>query len=233
VSPVFAWRALRIGPELGRHLQPDTEKLYGVFSENMRPGAVHQDGAEDRRGDPRRDGWIVIGHGTDTMHHTAAILSFMVQDSADTDRDGRLAEILGQAVFRCGVEPHQFGAHRAIGDTPKSWFACSVRRPTNTRFCTGERACGRCNRATLTFRTIGDVPLAMVRQQGRDHSPPARLQAQAQRPAGQGKHGLRGEGDDRLLLSEHASQHCPTPAWITVPGDRDRGTVSGNVNKPL
>ena len=24
---------------------------------------------------------IVIGHGTDTIHHTAAILTFMVQDS--------------------------------------------------------------------------------------------------------------------------------------------------------
>ena len=35
---------------------------------------------------------IVIGHGTDTMHHTAAVLSFMVQDPPVPDRDGRQSQ---------------------------------------------------------------------------------------------------------------------------------------------
>ncbi len=68
-------------PELADICNLETEKLYGVFSENMAPeqwrGTAEAIGREIRRGVQG----IVIGHGTDTMHHTAAILSFMVQNS--------------------------------------------------------------------------------------------------------------------------------------------------------
>src|SRR3972149_5779415 len=68
-------------PELADICNLETEKLYGVFSENMGPeqwiGTAQAIGKEIERGVQG----IVIGHGTDTMHHTAAILSFMVQNS--------------------------------------------------------------------------------------------------------------------------------------------------------
>ncbi|MCC6637526.1 MAG: asparaginase, partial [Ignavibacteriaceae bacterium] len=68
-------------PELADICNLETEKLYGVFSENMGPeqwiGTAEAIGKEIEKGVQG----IVIGHGTDTMHHTAAILSFMVQNS--------------------------------------------------------------------------------------------------------------------------------------------------------
>ena len=61
-------------PELADYCNLETEKLYGVFSENMGPdqwkGTAEAIGREIEKG---VDG-IVIGHGTDTMHHTAAVL---------------------------------------------------------------------------------------------------------------------------------------------------------------
>ena len=68
-------------PELADICNLTTEKLFAVFSENMGPEQYKvlamAIGEEIKKG---TDG-IVIGHGTDTMHHTAAALSFMVQDS--------------------------------------------------------------------------------------------------------------------------------------------------------
>ncbi|MBU1475086.1 MAG: Glu-tRNA(Gln) amidotransferase subunit GatD, partial [Acidobacteria bacterium] len=68
-------------PELADICNLTTKKLYGVFSENMGPEqwicTAEEIGREIEKG---TDG-IVIGHGTDTMHHTSAILSFMIQNS--------------------------------------------------------------------------------------------------------------------------------------------------------
>jgi glutamyl-tRNA(Gln) amidotransferase subunit D len=68
-------------PELADICNLETEKLYGVFSENMGPeqwkGTAEAIGKEIEKGVQG----IVIGHGTDTMHHTSAVLSFMVQNS--------------------------------------------------------------------------------------------------------------------------------------------------------
>ena len=68
-------------PELADICNLTTEKLFAVFSENMGPEQyitlAKAIGKEVEKG---IDG-IVIGHGTDTMHHTAAALSYMVQNS--------------------------------------------------------------------------------------------------------------------------------------------------------
>ncbi len=68
-------------PELADICNLKTEKLFAVFSENMGPSQykvlAKSIGEEIKNG---IDG-IIIGHGTDTMHHTAAALSFMVQNS--------------------------------------------------------------------------------------------------------------------------------------------------------
>jgi len=67
-------------PELADICNLSTDKLFAVFSENMGPAQykvlAKAIGDEIKRG---IDG-IVVGHGTDTMHHTATALSFMVQN---------------------------------------------------------------------------------------------------------------------------------------------------------
>ena len=58
-------------PELADLCNLETEKLFGVFSENMGPEqwirTAEAIGAEIKKG----VSGIVIGHGTDVMHHTA------------------------------------------------------------------------------------------------------------------------------------------------------------------
>ncbi len=68
-------------PELADYCNLETEKLYGEFSENI--GPYHWKGVAEAIGKEIEKGvqGIVIGHGTDIMHHTAAALSFMVQNS--------------------------------------------------------------------------------------------------------------------------------------------------------
>jgi glutamyl-tRNA(Gln) amidotransferase subunit D len=67
-------------PELADICNLTTKKIFGVFSENMGweeyVALANAIGEEIENG---ADG-IVIGHGTDTMGHTAAVLSFMVQN---------------------------------------------------------------------------------------------------------------------------------------------------------
>jgi len=67
-------------PELADICNLETEKLFAVFSENMGPEQYKtlaiSIGKEIEKG---IDG-IIIGHGTDTLHHTAAVLSFMIQN---------------------------------------------------------------------------------------------------------------------------------------------------------
>ena len=67
-------------PELADICNLDTEKVFAVFSENMSPkeyiALAKKIGEEIQNG---IDG-IVIGHGTDTLSHTAAALTFMCQN---------------------------------------------------------------------------------------------------------------------------------------------------------
>ncbi|MFC1492072.1 Glu-tRNA(Gln) amidotransferase subunit GatD [Nitrospinota bacterium] len=67
-------------PELAGICNLKTIKLYGEFSENIGPehwiGTAKAIKKEIEEG---VDG-IIVGHGTDTMHYTAAALTFMVQD---------------------------------------------------------------------------------------------------------------------------------------------------------
>ncbi len=92
-------------PELADICNLTTEKLFAIFSENMGPEKykilAKAIGEEIRKG---IDG-IVIGHGTDTMHHTAAALSFMVQNSPRSHCPGGLPAFLRPPIFGCGAQP--------------------------------------------------------------------------------------------------------------------------------
>ncbi|MBM3297885.1 MAG: Glu-tRNA(Gln) amidotransferase subunit GatD, partial [Candidatus Aminicenantes bacterium] len=150
-------------PELADICNLKTEKLYGVFSENMGPeqwrGTAEAVGREIAAGAHG----IVIGHGTDTMHHTAAVLSFMVQDSPvpivmvgsqrSSDRPSSDAALnLIHAV--------KTAAESDIAEVMVCMFG-----PTSDEYALlhqGTRVRKMHSSYRSTFRTIGDVPLAMV-----------------------------------------------------------------------
>jgi glutamyl-tRNA(Gln) amidotransferase subunit D len=150
-------------PELADICNLTTRKLFGVFSENMAReqyvALAQAIGDEISHG---VDG-IVIGHGTDTMGHTAAILSFMVQNSPvpivlvgsqrSSDRPSSDAALnLIHAV--------QSAAYCEIAEVQICMFG-----PTSDRYGLLHRGT-RCRKMhssyRSTFRTIGDIPLAKV-----------------------------------------------------------------------
>jgi glutamyl-tRNA(Gln) amidotransferase subunit D len=150
-------------PELAEVCNLDTEKLYGVFSENMGPeqwvGTARAIGREIEQGVQG----IVIGHGTDTMHHTAAILSFMVQDSP--------VPIVMVGSQRSSDRPSSDAALNLINATKTAAesdiaevMVCMF-GPTSDQYDLlhrGTRVRKMHSSYRSTFRTIGDIPLAMV-----------------------------------------------------------------------
>lgn len=150
-------------PELADYCNLETEKLYGVFSENMGPeqwiGTAKAIGKEIEKGVQG----VVIGHGTDVMHHTAAILSFMVQNSPvpivmvgsqrSSDRPSSDAALnLIHAV--------KTAAESDIAEVMVCMFG-----PTSDQYGLlhrGTRVRKMHSSYRSTFRTIGDVPLAQI-----------------------------------------------------------------------
>jgi len=150
-------------PELADYCNLETEKLYGVFSENMGPqqwiGTAEAIGREIEKG---VEG-IVIGHGTDTMHHTAAILSFMVQNSPvpivmvgsqrSSDRPSSDAALNLMHSVKTAAESD-------IAEVMVCMFG-----PTSDNYGLlhrGTRVRKMHSSYRSTFRTIGDIPIAQV-----------------------------------------------------------------------
>ena len=150
-------------PELAEVANLTTRKLFGVFSENMaREHYVALAEAIGREMDAGADG-IVIGHGTDTMGHTAAILSFMVQDPP--------VPIVMVGSQRSSDRPSSdaalnlIHAVRAAGRGDIAEVVICMFGPTSDRYALLHRGT-RCRKMhssyRSTFRTVGDIPLAMV-----------------------------------------------------------------------
>ena len=150
-------------PELADICNLETEKLYGVFSENMGPeqwkgtaGAIGREIAKGVSG-------IVIGHGTDTMHHTAAILSFMVQNSP--------VPIVIVGSQRSSDRPSSDAALNLMHSV-KTAAESDIAEVLVCMFGPTSDIYGLLHRGTRvrkmhssyrsTFRTISDIPLAMV-----------------------------------------------------------------------
>ncbi len=150
-------------PELAEICNLTTEKLFAVFSENMGPQQYKElavsIGEEISKG---IDG-IVIGHGTDTMHHTAAALSFMVQDSPvpivlvgsqrSSDRPS------SDAALNL-IHATKAAAESDIAETMVCMFG-----PTSDKYGLlhpGTRVRKMHSSYRSTFRTIGEIPLAMI-----------------------------------------------------------------------
>ena len=150
-------------PELADIANLTTHKLFGVFSENMGPeqyiALAKAIGEEIAKG---VDG-IVIGHGTDTMHHTGAVLSFMVQNSPvpivlvgsqrSSDRPSSDAALNLMNAVRTAAECD-------IAEVMLCMFG-----PTSDRYDLLHRGT-RCRKMhssyRSTFRSIGTTPLATV-----------------------------------------------------------------------
>lgn len=150
-------------PELADICNLETEKLYGVFSENMAPeqwiGTAMAIGREIEKGTQG----IVIGHGTDTMHHTAACLSFMVQNSP--------VPIVMVGSQRSSDRPSSDAALNLMHSV-KTAAESDIAEISVCMFGPTSDAYGLLHRGTRvrkmhssyrsTFRTIGDIPIAMV-----------------------------------------------------------------------
>ncbi len=150
-------------PELADICNLRTEKLFGVFSENMGPEQyiklAQRIGEEIRAG---TDG-IVIGHGTDTMHHTAGILSFMVQSPpvpiimVGSQRSSDRPSSDAAMNLICAVKA---AAEGDIAEVLVCMFG-----PTSDEYNLlhrGTRVRKMHSSYRSTFRTIGDVPVAMI-----------------------------------------------------------------------
>jgi glutamyl-tRNA(Gln) amidotransferase subunit D len=150
-------------PELADICNLTTEKLFAVFSENMGPEQyvtlAKGIGEEIKKG---VDG-IMIGHGTDTMHHTAAALSFMVQDppvpivmvgsqrSSDRPSSDAALNLIHAATAAAKAD---------IAEVMVCMFG-----PTSDEYGLlhrGTRVRKMHSSYRSTFRTIGDIPLATV-----------------------------------------------------------------------
>jgi glutamyl-tRNA(Gln) amidotransferase subunit D len=152
-------------PELADICNLETEKVFAVFSENMGPkqyiALAKAIGKEIENG---VDG-IVIGHGTDTLHHTGAVLTFMVQNSPvpivlvgsqrSSDRPSSdAATNLMNAMYTAG--------HGDIAEVMVCMFG-----PTSDIYGLlhrGTRVRKMHSSYRSTFRTIGDTPVARVKR---------------------------------------------------------------------
>jgi glutamyl-tRNA(Gln) amidotransferase subunit D len=154
-------------PELAELCNLKTLKLFGIFSENMGPeqyiAIAKTIDEEIKKG---VDG-IIIGHGTDTMHHTAASLAFMVQNppipivmvgsQRSSDRPSSDAAL----NLRCATYAAAYGE---IAEVMVCMFG-----PTSDKYNLlhrGTRVRKMHSSHRDTFRTIGDIPLATVTPEG-------------------------------------------------------------------
>jgi glutamyl-tRNA(Gln) amidotransferase subunit D len=150
-------------PELADICNLETEKLFGVFSENMGPAEYLV--LAEKIGEAIGEGYdgVMVGHGTDTMHHTSAALSFMVQrppvpvimvgSQRSSDRPSSdAAQNLVNAAWAAG--------HGPIAEVLVCMFG-----PTSDTYNLlhrGTRVRKMHSSVRSTFRTLGDIPVAMV-----------------------------------------------------------------------
>jgi glutamyl-tRNA(Gln) amidotransferase subunit D len=220
-------------PELADFCNLETEKLYGVFSENMGPeqwiGTAKAIAAEIEKG---VEG-IVIGHGTDTMHHTAAILSFMLQNSP--------VPIVMVGSQRSSDRPSSDAALNLIHSV-KTAAESDIAEVMVCMFGPTSDAYGLLHRGTRvrkmhssyrsTFRTIGDIPIAMV---DRNNIKPLREDYKKRRKDKNLK--LMPYFDDRVSIVYYYPNMKPDIIDTLIDngykGIVIAGTGLGHVNKPL
>jgi len=220
-------------PELADICNLETEKLYGVFSENMGPeqwiGTAQAIGREIEKGVQG----IVIGHGTDTMHHTAAILSFMVQESP--------VPIVMVGSQRSSDRPSSDAALNLMHSV-KTAAESDIAEVMVCMFGPTSDVYGLLHRGTRvrkmhssyrsTFRTIGDIPLAMV---SRDTITPLRQDYRQRR--NDRKATVNTAFEEKVSIVYYYPNMKPDIIESLIDNDYRgiviAGTGLGHVNKPL
>jgi glutamyl-tRNA(Gln) amidotransferase subunit D len=220
-------------PELADVCNLETEKLYGVFSENMGPeqwiGTAEAVAREIEKG----VAGIVIGHGTDTMHHTAAILSFMLQDlpvpvvmvgsQRSSDRPSSDAAI------------NLINAARTAATSDIAEVMVCMFGPTSDQYDLlhrGTRVRKMHSSYRSTFRTVGDIPLGKV-----DHTGVTPFRTDYRRRRDENKVTLNTGFDDRVAIVYYYPAMKPDIIDSLVErgyrGIVIAGTGLGHVNRPL
>jgi len=220
-------------PELADYCNLETEKLYGVFSENMGPeqwiGTAQAIAREIEKGVHG----IVIGHGTDTMHHTAAVLSFMIQNSP--------VPIVMVGSQRSSDRPSYDAALNLIHSV-KTAAESDIAEVMVCMFGPTSDEYGLLHRGTRvrkmhssyrsTFRTIGDIPIAMV-----DRKKITPLRNDYKRRRNDKKVELFPYFDDRVAIVYYYPNMKPDIIDSLIDngyrGIVIAGTGLGHVNKPL
>ncbi|TSA34510.1 MAG: Glu-tRNA(Gln) amidotransferase GatDE subunit D [Porphyromonadaceae bacterium] len=151
-------------PELADICNLNTEKVFAVFSENMGPDQYKALAVAIKKEIETGVDGIVIGHGTDTLHHTAMALSYMVQNppipiilvgsQRSSDRPSSDAALnLMHSCYAAG--------HGDIAEVMVCMFG-----PTSDEYGflhRGTRVRKMHSSYRSTFRTIGDTPIATVK----------------------------------------------------------------------
>jgi len=220
-------------PELADICNLETDKLYGVFSENMGPeqwiGTAEAIAAEIEKG----VAGVVVGHGTDTMHHTAAALTFMLQDlpvpvvmvgsQRSSDRPSSDAAI------------NLINATRTAATSDIAEVMVCMFGPTSDSYDLlhrGTRVRKMHSSYRSTFRTLSDIPLGRVDEKGVE---PFRQDYNRRRDEKRVK--LAATFDDRVSLVYYYPNMKPDIIDSLVDngyrGIVIAGTGLGHVNKPL
>ncbi len=220
-------------PELADICNLETEKLFAVFSENMGPEQYKTlaiaIGKEIEKG---IDG-IIIGHGTDTLHHTAAALSFMIQDSP--------VPIILVGSQRSSDRPSSDAAlnlmHAATAAAKSDIAEVMVCMfgPTSDEYGLlhqGTRVRKMHSSYRSTFRTIGDTPIATVT---RDKITP--IKQNYNRRRNDKKVTIQPYFEDKVALLYYYPNMQPDMIYSLIDngykGIVIAGTGLGHVNKPL
>lgn len=220
-------------PELANFCNLETEKLYGVFSENMGPeqwiGTAQAIGREIEKG---IDG-IVIGHGTDTMHHTAAVLSFMVQDSPvpivmvgsqrSSDRPSSDAALNLMHSVKTAAESDIAEVMVCMFGPTSDYYGLLHRGTRVRKMHSSYRS---------TFRTIGDIPIAKV---SREEITPLRQDYKRRRKDRNVK--INTAFEEKVSIVYYYPNMLPDIIDSLIDNDYKgiviAGTGLGHVNKPL
>jgi glutamyl-tRNA(Gln) amidotransferase subunit D len=220
-------------PELADICNLETEKLFGVFSENMGPEQYIATAKAIGREIEKGVQGVVIGHGTDTMHHTAAILSFMVQDAP--------VPIVMVGSQRSSDRPSSDAALNLMHSV-KTAAESDIAEVMVCMFGPTSDTYGLLHRGTRvrkmhssyrsTFRTIGDIPIAMV---SRDKITPLRQDYKRRRADRSVK--IDTSFEERVSIVYYYPNMKPDIIDALIDngyrGIVIAGTGLGHVNKPL
>ncbi|MFX0161814.1 MAG: Glu-tRNA(Gln) amidotransferase subunit GatD, partial [Candidatus Hodarchaeota archaeon] len=164
VIPAFTPQELFTAvPELTDICNLQTRTIYEIFSENMKPQYWQKIAQETAKEINKGTEGVIIAHGTDTMHYTAAALTFMLKNLP--------VPVVMVGSQRSSDRPSSDAATNLISATltaAKSDIAevtICMHETTNDENCLihrGTRARKMHSSRRDTFRTIDDTPLAKV-----------------------------------------------------------------------